>query len=103
MGKNKILIAVSAITAVLVISALYSLITIKSLNAKIKKLNAQRDKELRAGIDKEMEFVRQDMQEKYAADMVSYQAMAKRLEIEKKKAAELENQLKTAQSKQAKK
>ena len=39
------------------------------------------------------EITRKDLEEKYAADQVSYQAMAKRLELEKQKAAELEMKL----------
>ncbi|MBL7069818.1 MAG: transposase [Candidatus Omnitrophica bacterium] len=38
----------------------------------------------------ERDFIQEDLSEKYRADMVSYQAMQKRLEIEKKKTREME-------------
>jgi len=94
MIRNKILLAVVAVLAVF---AVYSLITINRLNTKLSRLNAEKEKEIGARLNKEREVIRKDIQEKYNADMVSYEAMAKRLEIEKNKALELEEQLKTSQ------
>jgi hypothetical protein len=36
-------------------------------------------------------LIRKDVDERYRADMVSYQALSKRLEIEKKKVKDLES------------
>ena len=44
-------------------------------------------------ISEETEKVKQDLDEKYRADMVSFEAMKKRLDIEKKKRRELEEKL----------
>jgi len=40
-------------------------------------------------LNEQMKFIKKDMDEKYRADLVSYQAMQKRLEIEKKKVKDL--------------
>ncbi len=60
------------------------------LNKSLNELDQRKDQEFTLKLDKEKEFIRQDLEEKYAADIVSYNAMAKRLEIEKKKVKELE-------------
>ena len=58
----------------------------ENVRAQIKK----QDKELKVKLVKEKEAIRKDLDEKYRADIVSYEAMAKRLEIEKKKVKDLE-------------
>ena len=40
-------------------------------------------------LNEQMKFIKKDLDEKYRADLVSYQAMQKRLEIEKKKVKDL--------------
>lgn len=85
--NNKTLIVALVIAAAF---AAYSLITIAFLKAKLKKFNAQKQKEFVAQVSREKELIRKDLEEKYAADMVSYMAMAKRLELEKNKVRELE-------------
>jgi len=63
-------------------------------NIQLKKsfdgLDQRKEQEFASKLAKEKQFIRQDLEEKYAADIVSYNAMAKRLEIEKKKVKELE-------------
>ena len=49
-----------------------------------------KERESRESIKEAKKKLKQDLTERYAADMVSYQAMAKRSEIEKKRIAELE-------------
>jgi len=58
--------------------------------------------ELEKHIAREKELIRKDLEEKYAADIVSYNAMAKRLELEKQKAKELEGKLNTLQPQEKK-
>jgi len=52
---------------------------------------AKKDAELDAKLISERVKIYRDLDEKYRADMVSYQAMAKRLDIEKNKVKQLEN------------
>ena len=100
MAKNKIWLVALALFAGLAASAL---ITINRLNTKLTRLNVEKEKDFESRLNKEKEIIREDMQEKYQADMVSYEAMAKRLELEKNKALELEGQLKAIQPKPVKK
>ena len=51
----------------------------------------QKEYELSKQAAAERKAIKKDLEEKYQADMVSYEAMSKRLEIEKKKRQELEN------------
>ena len=52
---------------------------------------AKKEAEINMRLAKDKEFIHKDLEEKYRADMVSYQAMAKRLELEKQKVRKLEN------------
>jgi len=53
----------------------------------------KKEKELSLRVSDEKKKVYKDLDEKYRADMVSYQALSKRLEIEKNKTKELEEKL----------
>jgi len=64
-----------------------------NIRENLKKEMAQKDVELNAKLLSERQEIRKDLDEKYRADMVSFEAMTKRLEIEKKRAADLEKQL----------
>ena len=59
-------------------------------------MDKKNQQELERTIAREKELIRKDLEEKYAADIVSYDAMAKRLELEKQKARELEAKLKAS-------
>lgn len=61
-------------------------------NAIQKELD-NKDMELSKKLAQEREFIKKDLNEKYQADLVSFQAMSKRLEIEKKKSQELEKKV----------
>jgi len=65
-----------------------------SRTISFKSTLKNREVELRLGAVKAREEIKKDLNERYHADMVSYEAMTKRLEIEKKRAVELENKLK---------
>lgn len=66
------------------------------LKNTLKQLNSKKEKEFNEKIKKERELIRKDLEEKHAADMVSYEAMARRMELEKKKVKELEEKLRSA-------
>ena len=57
-------------------------------NMRLKASLDERKTDFRKKIDVEREKIVQDMKEKYAADIVSYEAMAKRLELEKQRSEE---------------
>lgn len=60
------------------------------MRKKYRDEMARKNQELRDRMAEERKKVVKDLEEKYSADRVSYDAMAKRLELEKKKAKELE-------------
>ncbi len=65
-----------------------------SLKNTIANLDNNKEKEFKDRLAKERALIREDLDEKYRADMVSFEAMYKRLEIEKKKMKELQERLK---------
>lgn len=69
-----------------------------SLKKQISHLDQDKEIELKERISREKTLIRRDLEEKHAADMVSYQAMAKRLELEKKKVKELEEKMSSQDS-----
>lgn len=83
-----------AVIAVLGIFNLYLFVNSLGLKKSFKQELEHKKVELETRLKEEKAKVAQDLQEKYAADMVSYEAMAKRMELEKKKAWELEEKLK---------
>ena len=76
----------------------YCIVAINRISANLKTLDARKDKELQMRLAKEREFVKKDLDEKYRADMVSYAAMAKRLEAEKKRIKDLEEKIKGSEA-----
>ncbi len=83
-----------AIAVVVCILAGFAALLIKEnikTKLKLKEENQQKELEFSKRLAEERIFINKDLQEKYKADMVSFDALAKRLEIEKKKARELEN------------
>lgn len=81
---------------VLVLIALSFGLYTKTLATKenLKKAVEKKDIELSTKVKEERQKVHKDLEEKYQADRVSYEAMAKRLEIERKKIRELEEKIK---------
>lgn len=64
------------------------------IKERLKHEIQEKDTEIMRRLGVEKERIVKDIDEKYRADMVSYGAMAKRLEVEKKKTQELEKELK---------
>lgn len=69
---------------------------------KLKKEIENRSVEISKRLGEERTNIVKDLDEKYRADMVSYEAMSKRFEIEKKKSEELEKKLKQDNAAKAK-
>ncbi len=77
----------------------YILVSNLSLKGVFRDLEKKKEAELKSKIVQERELIRRDLDEKYRADLVSFEAMAKRLEIEKKRMKELEQKLEKKEQK----
>lgn len=90
--------------ALLVLALSVLTVSLYQRNVRIKdsvgKELAKKESELRTNLAKAKETIREDLTEKYKADMVSYSAMQKRLELEKQKTKELEEKVKKQAIKQ---
>lgn len=60
------------------------------LNQSMQALESQKEAEFKKRLQQERARINKDFAEKYAADMVSYEALAKRSQIERKRLRELE-------------
>ena len=63
------------------------ILSLETRAADLRRRLTQKDAELAGRVEQAKQAVAKDLEEKYAADRVSYQAMAKRLELEKLKTA----------------
>jgi REP element-mobilizing transposase RayT len=92
--RSRLVYASTAGLIILALLAGYLYQRTVAIRKKYRNEMAKRNLELQRQMDDERKKVMQDLEEKYAADRVSYEAMARRLEIEKKKAQELEKKAK---------
>jgi len=60
------------------------------INSDLKRILQKSEEDFKKQLSMEQEKIRKDSEEKYRADMVSYQAMAKRIELEKNKTKEMQ-------------
>jgi len=77
--------------AILILSAFVVYMYRTKIN--IEKMLKRREAEFSEKMITERKMLRKDLEEKHSADMVSYEAMTKRLELEKKRAEELKKKL----------
>lgn len=91
-GASKKLMVGSGI-AVLLLSFLAFFLYQRSMHMKesFKSQMSKNEAELHKKLSHEEQLIRKDVDERYRADMISYQALSKRLEIEKKKVRDLES------------
>lgn len=66
----------------------------RTSGAARRPTDASLEREFSQKLSVEREKIKRDLDEKYRADMVSYEAMAKRLQLEKEKVKELEEKAK---------
>ncbi|MDD4908678.1 MAG: hypothetical protein PHJ00_06420 [Candidatus Omnitrophica bacterium] len=78
---------------ILLVVSLYLYIYNRQLQNAIFQVTQKASEDVKLRLMQEREFIRKDLDEKYRADMVSYKATVKRLELEKKKAKELQEEL----------
>lgn len=81
-------VAVMAITGVFLYTAN------RQLKGRLEDVSYDKEIGYSQKLSEEREMIKKDLEELHKADLVSYQAMVKRLEIEKKRAKELEEKLK---------
>jgi gas vesicle protein len=93
-GKNNRKLILAGRIAIVILGAASALLFIASrgMKAKLKEELAKKDIEITTKLNQNKEFIKKDLDEKYRADLVSYQAMTKRLEIEKDKVKKLEEE-----------
>lgn len=90
-GQRRRLLYISlAGVAVLALFTFYLYGKTALMRKKYRDEMARKNQELQNRVAEERKKVVKDLEEKYAADRVSYDAMAKRLELERQKAKELE-------------
>jgi len=100
MQKKKVIIIGSVSIFVVFV---YCFATIASLKSSIRKADIKKKQELALKVSQEKELIKKDFEERYRADRVSYKAMAKRLEMERQKAKELEAEVEAQKKETAKK
>jgi putative transposase len=88
---RKLILAATVVVMVMGLLTLYLYARGVESRDRYRKELAKKEAEINMRLNKEREFIHKDLEEKYHADMVSYQAMAKRLELEKQKVRKLEN------------
>ena len=88
MTKNSIVILV---IVVLLLTALISFI---GINLGLRLSLDKREQEFEKKVEVEQKKIREDLEEKYQADMVSYEAMAKRLALEKERSTKMQDNIK---------
>ncbi|MBF0253012.1 MAG: hypothetical protein HQL29_04270 [Candidatus Omnitrophica bacterium] len=96
-SKNTLMIAIT----VMAVLTILLVVTVIGLQMKLDEVNGSLVKTRETFItevDNSKQQIKKGLEEKYRADMVSYEAMAKRAAIETAKRKELENKLKEGQS-----
>ena len=93
-GNRRFILAGIAAVVVLGIFTFYLYGRTLKLKDVLKKDIQKKEVELSQRLKKEKATIYKDLDEKYRADQVSYNAMAKRLEIEKNKVKDLERKIK---------
>lgn len=97
---KKTILYILGIMALLLLGLfVYILVASLSLKGILRDLEHRKEAELKSKIDQERELIRRDIDEKYRADLVSFEVLAKRLEIEKERMKELEQRLEKKEKK----
>ena len=85
-----------ALTSILIslIMSVYFAKTNSDLKSRLYDAEMLNKKKIEEQVTKEKVKIKQDLNERYRADMVSYKAVQKRIELQKKKIKELEEKVK---------
>jgi len=93
-NNRKLILVGSIVILILGVFSAYLFSATKGVKDNLKKELANKEIEFSAKLSQNREFIKKDLDEKYRADQVSYQAITKRLEIEKDKVKKLEGKVK---------
>ncbi len=69
------------------------------LRHSLESIKSSRNQDFNALLQKERQAIIKDVEEKYKADMVSFEVLAKRIQIEKQKNKELQDKLEKTKEK----
>jgi len=97
-GKNIVILFVAMIIFVCAVCGYFVSVNF-GLKNQMLQLDTTKKKELNSRLQQEKVTIGRDLEEKYRADMVSFEAMYKRLQLEKQKNIDLEQKLKKTQEK----
>ena len=96
MQKKLVLIILVVVLALTSVFLVHSNIRLKN---SIKEFSERKDAEFKELLMKERERIRRDLEELHRADMVSYDAMGKRLMIERDRTKKLQEELEALKKK----
>jgi len=98
MNDNKPFILLFALILILICAmCAYFVFVNMDLKNQVVNIDSVKQKEFSIKLEKNRESIAKDIEEKYHADMVSYEAMFKRFEVEKQRVVDLKNKLKQAE------
>ncbi len=100
--RRKGVLALVVIAFLLCALNIYFYLNNLNLKQAIAGLDIEKEKEFKNRLVKERALIKKDLDEKYRADLVSFEAMHKRLEIEKTRMKELQGKLKKFEKKEQK-
>ena len=92
MKKNHIVLG--CVCAVFLLTNIFLLVAHQMVRYKLVNFDKIKEDELEKRLVVELQNIKKDLEEKHHADIVSYQAMAKRLELEKSKLKVAESNIK---------
>lgn len=96
MQKKLVLIILVVVLALTSVFLVHSNIRLKN---SIREFSEKKDAEFKELLTKERERIRRDLEELHRADMVSYDAMGKRLMIERDRTKKLQEELEALKKK----
>ena len=93
---RKKIILILVLTIFFAAGFIYILVLNLHLRRSISDLKKVKEIEFKEQLGRERESIQKDMSEKYSVDTASFEALAKRLEIENKRTKEIEAKVKKA-------
>ena len=92
--KKAFLALLGMVILISLIMSVYFAKTNSDLKSRLYDAEMLNKKKIEEQVTKEKVKIKQDLNERYRADMVSYKAVQKRIELQKKKIKELEEKVK---------
>jgi len=86
----------------LIAGSIYILVTNQDLSRRIAQTRRNQEKAFKEQLVQERFLISHDLDKKYQSDVISFAAMAKRMEAERQRARELEEKLKDQRTEEPK-